>query len=193
MRQLWPVGAVVAALLLPPAAHADDVTEQLDQAASAYRKKDLTTALTAIEAAADLLRQMKTEAWKAALPEPLPGWTADKPEGQALSPALFGGAMNVSRSYHKSGNSVTVSITADSPVVQALANFMQSGVGGFIANSQMIVLDGRRVLASKDPASYQTLVANRVLVKVEGHDADDAALRQYLKAVKYDEIEKLAK
>ena len=191
MRHAWSA-VVLAALLLPPAARADDVTDQIDQAVTAYKKKDLNAAITALEAAASLIRQMKTDAWKGALPAPLSGWTADKPQGEAISPVLLGGAITVSRAYHKGGETVTVSIIADSPVVQSLAAFMASGVGALLGSTaQVAVIDGRRVL--KDDNSYQTLASNRVLVKVEGGNGDDAALRQYLKAVNYDEIDRLAK
>src|SRR5579863_2801484 len=120
MRRFW-LAAIWLALALPPAARADDVTDQIDQAVAAYRKGDLTTAVAALDAAAGLIRDKKSQAWKAVLPEPLEGWTGDPPEAQALPPALLGGGTTVSRKYRKSGDTVTVTVMADAPLVQALA------------------------------------------------------------------------
>jgi hypothetical protein len=191
MRRFWGALTVVLALAAP-AARADDVTGQINEALTAYRKGDLTTAIAGLEAAATLIRQQKTEAWKAALPEPLAGWTGGTPEGEAVPTALFGGGTTVSRKYRKPGERVTVTIMADSPIVQTLAGLMSSSIGSLLAGAQVLVIDGRRVLYNKQENSYQTLVDNRVLVKVEG-TKNDAALRQYLSAVNFDQIDKLAK
>lgn len=193
MRRFW-LPAMLLALSLPPAARADDVTDQIDQAVAAYRKGDLTTAVAALGAAAGLIGEKKSRAWEAVLPEPLAGWSGEPPQAQALPPALLGGGTTVSRKYRRPGDTVTVTIMADSPLVPALAGMMTSTVGTLLAGSIVLVVDGRRVLYGKDENSYQTLVDNRVLLKIEGtRGVADATLRQYLQAVKFDAIDRLAK
>ncbi|MGH7099766.1 MAG: hypothetical protein ACREE4_19215 [Stellaceae bacterium] len=175
------------------AAHADPVTDQINQALAAYGKKDLRGAAGALDAAATLIRQQEATQWKAVLPAALPGWTATQAEGNAVAPALFGGVVTVSRKYQKDGAIVTVSIVAHSPMVQVMANFLSSGLGAMIGGAELAVIDGHRTLHSKSENSYQTLVGHAVLVKVQGNAAvDDAALRQYLHAVDFAAVQRLA-
>jgi hypothetical protein len=189
----WALAAAIVAVALPPAAYADQIADQIGEALAAYQKKNLTTALTALDTAASLIRQMKADAWKAALPEPPPGWKAEPAAATALAPALLGGGTTVSRKYQKGGITVTVSIVADSPLVQGIAAFLSSGVAGLIGDVRISVIGGRRFVYTKADNSYQTLVANRVLVKIEGnHEADEAALNQYIAAVDYAEIKRLS-
>jgi hypothetical protein len=193
MQRFWllPLAALLA---LPQTARADDVTDQINQALGAYQKQDLSAAVTALDTAAALIRQKKTEAWKAALPQPLPGWTADKAQGTALAPALLGGATTVNRVYRKNGDTVTLSIIADSPLVSTIVAFLANSVVGLIGNSEIAVIGGRRALYSSNDNSYQTLVGDRVLVKVAGsHGVDDPVLREWFQAIDYAKIEKLAK
>ncbi len=193
-RILRVAAALVAGLLLLPAARADQVTEQIDEALHAYQKKDLTTAVAALEAAAGLIRQIKADAWKAALPQPPSGWTADAPETEALAPALLGGGTSVQRKYHKGDATATLTIIADSPLVQGIAAFLASGFAGLGGDVRIVVIDGRRFVYTKGENSYQTQINNRVLVKIEGNrEADDAALRQVIGAIKFADLEKLAK
>ena len=174
-------------------AHADAVTDQINQALAAYAKKDLKGAASALDAAATLIRQQEATLWQAVLPAALPGWTAQKPEGGAIAPALFGGAVTVSRKYQKGAAIVTVSIVANSPMVQAMAGFLSSGLGAMLGGSEFVVIDGRRLLYSKSENSYQTLVGHTALVKVEGTPTvDDAALRQYLHAIDFAALKRLA-
>jgi hypothetical protein len=193
MQRFWYPAAAVAVLWLASPAAADDVADQINQALQAYQKQDLSTALSALDTAATLIRQKKTEAWKAAFPEPLSGWTADKAEGTAIAPALLGGATSVTRAYHKGGDTVTLSIIADSPIVATIAAFLSNSVVGLIGNSEIAVIGGRKALYSKDDNSFQTLVGNRVLVKIEGsHALDQQVLRDWFQAIDYVKLEKLA-
>ena len=195
MRLIYVLAAAAFCVLAAAGstARADAVTDQINQALAAYGKKDLKGAATALDSAATLIRQQEAALWKAVLPAALPGWTAQQPEGSAVAPALFGGGVTVSRKYQKGAAVVTVSIIANSPMVQAMAGFMSSSFGAMLGGSQFVVIDGHRLLYSKSENSYQTLVGHAVLVKVEGNPAtDDAALRQYLHAVDFTAVKRLA-
>lgn len=193
MRARHGLAAALCILAAAGSAAADPVTDQINEALAAYGKKDLNGAARALDSAATLIRQQETTQWKAVLPAALPGWTAQQPEGGAVAPALFGGAVTVSRKYQKGGAIVTVSIVANSPMVQAMASFLSSGLGAMLGSADFVVIDGRRLLHSKSDNSYQTLVGHTVLVKVEGNPAtDDAALRQYLHAVDFVAVKRLA-
>ncbi|HZU88213.1 MAG TPA: hypothetical protein VE993_03050 [Stellaceae bacterium] len=195
MRARHACAATTLAVLFAvgAAAKADEVTDQINAALAAYDKKDLKAAGAALDTAATLIRQKQAALWQNVLPPALPGWTAETPEGGAVAPALFGGAVTVSRKYQKGAAIVTVSIVANSPMVEALASFLSSGLGAMLAAGRLVVVNGRRALYSKDENSYQTLVGNAVLLKVAGNrGADDAVLRQYLRAVDFAAVARLA-
>jgi hypothetical protein len=189
--------AATAALLLLFAAgaeaSADEVTDQIDRGLAAYAKKDLKGAATALDAAVELIRQKQAARWKSLLPAPLSGWSAQDAEVGTLSPDVFGGALTVSRKYEKAEAVITVSIVANSPMVQALASFLTGGFGAMLGGGDLVVIDGRRLLHSKNDNSYLTMVANAVLVKVQGNSATaDQALRRYVGAIDFGAIERLA-
>src|SRR5689334_16604541 len=151
-RRIGTAAAACAVLLLAgalflavPAALADEVTEQIQEAMKAYERKDLATAAAALDTAASLVRQKKAESWKTVLPEPLPGWTGDEPDVTTYGAMLLGGGTSTSRIYRRGADRVTVTLIADSPVLQGLGGFLTSGL---VANSAMkvMVIDGRRVM-----------------------------------------------
>jgi hypothetical protein len=185
--------ALGCALVLATASgsFADDVTDQIDEALKAYQKKDYATATAALDAAANLIRQSKAETAKSLLPEPLSGWTAGDAEATAMGAGMMGGGTSVSRQYHKGDEQVEITLLSDSPMLQAMAMMFSGAMSG--PDNKLVVIDGRKMSYSKSENAYQTVVANKTLVKVAGSEGvDDKTLRQYLKAVKFAEIEKAA-
>ena len=184
--------AFLAIALATGAARADDVSDQINEALKAYEKHDLSTAAAALDAASNLIRQQKGDAWKAMLPEPLPGWTAEEATSTSAAAALLGGGTNVSRAYHKAGDSVTVDLITDSPVMQGLGRLMSSGlVTG--PDNKLLIIAGRKVTYTKSDNSYSTMAADKVLVQVKGSNGvDEKTLKDYLAALHWKEIEKTA-
>jgi hypothetical protein len=184
------IGMVLSGAAAP--ALADDVTDQINEAQKAYAAKDLATAAAALGAAQDLIRQQSADAWKTVLPEPLPGWTAEEATSTSAAAALLGGGTNVSRAYHKAGDSVTVDLITDSPVMQGLGRLMSSGLVTGPEN-KLLILAGRKVTYTKSDNSYSTMAADKVLVQVKGSSGvDEKALKDYLGALHWKEIEKTA-
>ena len=83
---LLPIAGVP---LLP--ARADDVTDQIHEALTAYGRKDLPTAMAGLEAAINLMRQSRADAYGALLPAAPAGWTADDVETISVGIAMAGG------------------------------------------------------------------------------------------------------
>ena len=184
--------SVALGLGMTAAALADDVTDQLNEALKAYEKKDLATAATALELAQSLIRQMSADVWKTVLPEPLAGWEADDAESTSVGAAMLGGGTSVSRKYRKGDDNVEITLVTDSPLMQGMGALLS---GGMMTGSDMklSVIDGRKTTYTKSDNSYQTMVANKTLVKVAGSKAvDDGTLRAYLAAIKFQQIEKAA-
>ena len=191
MRRL----ALATALIAAVPAWADDFSDQLEEAKKAYSKGDYATAGSALDSAQGLVREKRVELWKKTFPEPLSGWTATSPSGESMGAAMFGGGTTVTRTYTKGGASVEISLVTDSPMM-AMMTGMMSGMGGAMMGGdtgmKQLVIDGRKVMYDKNESSYMTTVANKVMITLKGTNADDQALRDYLKAIKYAEIEKMA-
>lgn len=174
------------------AAVADDVTEQLNEAIKAYENKDYSAASTALDLAATLIRQLGAEVWKTVLPEPLPGWEGEDAESTSVGAAMLGGGTSVSRKYKKGSDNVEITVMTNSPVLQGIGALL---TGGMVSSPDMklSIIGGRKMTYTKSENSYQTLVANKALVKVEGSKGvDDATLRAYVAAIKFQQIEKAA-
>lgn len=183
------IAAFVAAA--PLTARADDVTDQIAEAQKAYAKKDLVTAIAALEAAAGLVRQQRADAWKALLPPAPAGWTAQEAESSAAGASLFGGGTGVSRKYLKDGENVEISILAESPLVQAMAAVIGNPLIAAAAG-RVAVIGGRRFTFVSSDNAFVTLVADKVLVRVQGSSGlNDAAIRPFVTALDFAAIEKL--
>ncbi|MSP02899.1 MAG: hypothetical protein EXR07_17925 [Acetobacteraceae bacterium] len=181
---------VFAALLLP--ARADDVVDQINEALTAYGKKDMPTAIAGLEAALNLLRQGRADTYGRLLPGAPAGWRADEVETIAIGLAMAGGGTGASRKYHKGDDTVTVSILADSPMMQALSAFASSGIAG-AAGGRTQIVNGRRTIYMKDDGSFSALVGDRIMVRVEGRGLPEATLKQFLTAVDFAAVEKAGK
>jgi hypothetical protein len=178
---------IVAAV--PYSARADDVTEQINEALTAYGRKDTQTAIAGLEAALNLLRQSRADTYGGSLPAVPSGWTADAVETVSVGAALVGGGVGASRKYHKGGDLVTVSIIADSPLLQAMTALASSGIAA-LGGMRTEIVNGRRTIYMKDDGAYMTIVADRILVRVEGKDQPEAVLKQFLAAVDFAAVER---
>ena len=181
---------LAAAPLLP--AHADDVTDQIHEALTAYGKQDLPTAIAGLQAAVNLMRQMRADVYGSLLPAAFGGWTADKVETVSAGVAMAGGGTGASRKYHKGDSEVTVSILADSPLLQAMSALASSGLAA-LSGARTEIVNGHRTLYMKDDGALTSFIGDRVLVRVEGKDQPVETLKQFLTAVDFAAVEKASR
>src|SRR5580658_2010354 len=181
---------LLSLLLAASPAWADDVTDQIHEALGAYDHKDLPTAIAGLEAALNLMRQMRADAYGALLPDAPSGWTADKAETMSSGMGMAVGGTGATRKYHKGNDTVTVSILTDSPLLQVVSSLAGSGMVG-IGGLQTRIVNGRRTIYMKDEGSYTTIVGDRVLVRVEGHGQPEDELKKFLTAVDFAAVEKI--
>jgi hypothetical protein len=182
----------VAAIGVAGIARADDVSDQIQRALSAYRQHDPQGALSALDAAANLLRQQRADALKGLLPLPPPGWTAEAAETTALSAAVLGGGTSASRTYRKGDEQVDVQITADNPMLQGMAALVSSPLAA-ASGIKTVVVGGRPMAYTPSDNGYMSLIGEKVIVKVEGNkQTPEPELRSFLAAMDFDAIEKLA-
>jgi hypothetical protein len=184
--------SLLLAAVSPPPVWADDVTNQINEALSAYGRKDLPTAIAGLEAALNLMRQGRADAYGALLPAAIRGWTADDVETISAGVAMIGGGTGASRKYHKGDDIVTVSILADSPLLQAMSTLASSGLAAMTGMRTQIV-NGHRTLYMKDDGAFTTFIGDRVLVRVEGKGLPEDTLKQFLNAVDFAAVERAAR
>ncbi len=171
-----------------PAFAADDILDAMEQARKAYQAGDMTKAKQSLDLASQLVGQKNAETFAKLLPEPLPGWTAEKAETASVGIAVFG-ASSASRHYTDAkGHHVDVRITGDSSLVTQFAQFLINPVIAG-AMGKLIKVGGQRALQTNE-GSINMVIANKFLVTVEG-SADAAAKLAYAEAVDVDKLSKM--
>jgi len=189
--------AVIALhLICSPSVMADDVTDQIDEAVKAYEKEDYNTAVTALDSASTLIRQKKGELVSRLLPEPLDGWEAGETKSSAAAAGMFGGGISAERRYTRkeegSNAAVTISITTDSPLMQSMG-MMFSNPMFMGQDNKLTVINGEKAIANERDNSLTSMVANKVLVKVDGDkNVTPEILKDYFKSIDFKAIKDYA-
>lgn len=157
---------------LPFAALADEVTDKLQSALDAYGRGDLKTATADIAAANRAMAREKQARIVALLPPAPDGWTLSVNEDYTADLAVAGGGAGTEASYSDpSGNTLTVSLTADSP--------MMMGMAGMFMNEQMLAMLGTVIefpgikLLQQDN-TLTGLLDQRIFVNISGLPLEDA-------------------
>lgn len=185
-------------LLLKPV-WADDVTDSIDEARKAWVAGKAEEAMQSLDYASQLIRQKKGERLELALPEALAGWKKTDSGSSAAGSSLFGGATAANASFERQQgeeySSCSVSIATDNPMMgMLLASFsnpmLMSGSG-----KKLIKVGGQKASIEYDEAdksgNINVVVAQQVLVTVQGSGLSAEELKAYADAVKYDVIEKV--
>jgi hypothetical protein len=165
MTRILAAALLVAAAL--PAA-ADEFTETVDSALSAYRENDIKGAREELDYAVKLLDAMKSASLAKFLPAALPGWTRQEAsqgdaEGAGMAMAMFGGGTTASASYTDGTADMTITLIADSPMVSGLGAIF-TGMAG--AGGKPIRI--KRTQFTMNEGDLQGVVDNKVMVSVSG-------------------------
>jgi hypothetical protein len=184
-RSLLPL--IVGSLLLSNALRADDVTDSIDEAIKAYKANDFAAAAQSLDAAAQLVRQKRSDQFKAVLPDAPSGWTAEDATSESAGAAMFGGGISAERHYTKGDSSVTVKLITDSPVMQAVIMMMGNPMFANADGGKLERIKGQKaIFKNKDGSGSVNVVVNgSMLVQIEGTDVKDADLRAFAEAIDY--------
>jgi hypothetical protein len=178
-------GMVMA--LAGSAAQADDITDAIDQARKSYQAGDMAGAKQSLDMASQLIGQKNAEGFAALLPQPLPGWTGEKPETTSVGVAMLG-ASTASRRYEKDGKDVEVRITGDSAMVMQFAQLLLNpAIAG--AMGKIIKVADQRAIQTRE-GDVNVVIANKYLVTVTG-SADPETKVAYARAVDYGKLSKM--
>jgi hypothetical protein len=173
-------------------ARADDVSDRIVAALNAYQREDLPAAIEALDAAAAELRQRRADALVALLPVPPSGWTADPAETSALNAEMLGGGTSATRVYHNGAQMVTVQLTTDAPMLRELAALVNGPLSAS-TGIRSVQIGGRTVAYTESDNGYMTLVADRIIVKVDGTgQVPEPVLRSFVAAIDFDAVQRAA-
>lgn len=146
---------------------ADDITEALQSAMEAYEDGDTQYALEELEYAKQLLQALKTDALVEFLPAAPDGWSREVNTEMNAGLAFMGGGTGAEATYDGDGQSITITVMADNPMV--------AGMAGMIGNAGLMGAKIERVGREKFMVmddEINGLVDNRILVKASGGDVD---------------------
>lgn len=180
--------ALIAALAVGPA-FADDISDALGEAKTAYDAGDLTMTKRSLDLAVQLVAQKQADALAKLLPEPPAGWTAEAADANATVAAMFGGGATVQRTYRKDDRTVQLNLMANSPILGTL--------GPLFSNVQMLGGMGKvfrqkgRVAVLSSENEIQ-MILGKTFLTVEG-TATEAEKRAILDLVDLAAVEASAK
>ncbi|MEL6119946.1 MAG: hypothetical protein AAGL92_03805 [Pseudomonadota bacterium] len=166
MRNMILVAAALA--MSVSAAQADDITEALESAMQAYEDGDTQYALEELEFAKQLLQAMKTDELVQFLPDAPDGWSREVNTEMNAGLAFMGGGSGAEATYDGDGQSITITMMADNPMV--------AGMAGMIGNAGLMGAQVERLGRQKFmimEGEISGLVDNRILIQASGGDVDD--------------------
>jgi hypothetical protein len=165
MLRFLPVALALVGAALPAAA--DEFTDTLESALSAYRDGDVDGARQDLEYGTKLLTAMKAETLAKFLPQPLAGWTredaGDAEAGGMM--AMFGGGTTASATYRKGTEEMTITLVAGSPMVSGMAAM----IGGLASMGGGKPVRIQRTEFGMNEGELQGVVDDKVLVTVSGN------------------------
>ena len=166
MRNMILVAAALA--MSVSTAQADDITEALESAMQAYEDGDTQYALEELEFAKQLLQAMKTDELVQFLPDAPDGWNREVNTEMNAGLAFMGGGSGAEATYDGDGQSITITMMADNPMV--------AGMAGMIGNEGLMGAKVERLGRQKFmimEGEISGLVDNRILIQASGGDVDD--------------------
>ena len=179
--------ALMALLVFTGVSFADDVTDQIELAKKAYGQNDYNKSMEALDTAAILIRQKRSDSIEELLPAALPGWKAGRKKSKS-----FMGMLIVTRTYTKGFDEVEITVDTGSPLMDLVgALYTSRVVTGDERKLRMI--DGRRVSYNTISNHYLAIIDKKTMVKVEGTDnVEEATLRAFYQNIDTEKLIKLA-
>lgn len=177
------VALLVTACVLP--VQADEISDTIRDALESYEAQNYTQTTQSLNYAIQLLASLNADRLGQMLPDALPGWQAGEVESESAGMALFGGGMQVARSYSGGSGDLRIEMLGDSPL---LAQFI-----GIFANPAMMSAMGKPVRVGQQAGledqdgKLTFVVANRFMVTIEGSASRDDKLA-YANAIDFAEL-----
>lgn len=185
--------SVAAVLLLSSfGAVADDVSDQIELGLEAYQSNDYKVAIDELNYAIAQMQEKLDQENASLLPKALPGWSAGQVENGSAAMEMMGGGSNMSRGYMKGNQSVTLSVTAGSPMMAAALTMINNPM---LLNSDPSMKTYRYkrnkgMLQQSDGDIEITLsVLGQIMVQASGSNMDETTVKQYLDAMDFSKLQ----
>ena len=183
--KMMTASLVVLAMAISPA-HADEVTDAIDEAIAAYEEGDLSYAQESLTFASQLIAQMKTATLADLLPDALDGWEASEAESETMGAAMFGGGSTVSKVYTKGDKVVSIQYIADSPLLAQMAVMFANPAMATAGGGKLLRIGRQKAMVDQE-GTIQFLVDNRIMVEISGDAAEDDKMT-YAKSIDLKEL-----
>ncbi len=172
---------LAAVLLVAGLCQADEVTDAIAKAQSAYASQDYKTAGEQLQAALAGVNQRLIALVIAALPEPPSGWSADDADGldsAALGMGFVAGLV-VDRTYHTpSGSTIEFEVAPNSPMLITLKMLMTnptlSKMGDQTGLKKVTVCGSDALEQFEDDSTMYILAGDATLISLAGESPEDA-------------------
>ena len=182
------------ACTLPLAAAADDVTEYLDSARSAYDSGNFSEALSSLDTVSQLIRQKKAEAVMKVLPNAPSGWEAGEAESDGTA-GLMGGMVSAKREYTKGDARVEIQVQSDSPLLQAMVSMFSNPMLLSAGGAKLELVKGTKYAITYDKddkrGEAKAVIDNRYVVSIDGNDVTREELVSFAQALNAAALTKL--
>ncbi len=180
----------LATILISTTITADDITDTMDDAMTAYKKGDYVQAKEDLTYVMELLKQKKGETIQGFLPEPLNGWKAEKAKSENAGSGMLGGGSTTSRTYTKGKSKIVISVVTDSPLLQGLGSLLGNPM--FNSGGKLKRINREKATIKyneKNKSGDVTIMLDkRFLVTVEGSQVTEDELIEYAKAIDFKKI-----
>ncbi len=168
--------------------YADDVTEAINEAVTAYNDNDFAEAMSQLSYATQLVSQKKGEYLVSILPQPMDGWTSDEAENVSQG-GVMGAGVQVSRQYTKTEGraSFQIEIIADSPMVASMAAMYSNPMLLTAGGAKIKKIKGKKAFVIEKRKKVEiTIVAGSTLVKGSGRNVTGAEALAYIESLPID-------
>lgn len=177
----FPTLLAVATLAATPLA-ADDFTDTMQSALTAYEEGDLNYAAEELDFARQMLKDMRSGALTSYLPEAPEGWSMEMDEDTVAGYSMMGAGTSAAAIYTSpNGDEISVAYAVDSPMIAMIAPML--------ASAQMMGMKLVRVGREKFMMQDEELVGlidNRIFVQASG--ADEATMIGLLETVDFEAL-----
>ncbi|HYC03431.1 MAG TPA: hypothetical protein VED40_09075 [Azospirillaceae bacterium] len=138
-------------MMLAGGALADPVDDAARDGMALYEAGDRAGAAARFEEAARLIRQAKADRLARALPDPLPGWTAEEPAAEAALAGVLGGGVAAGRAYRGEEGAMELSLITDSPLIAQAAAEIRNPTRLKASGAHLEKIAGRDAVVRYDP------------------------------------------
>lgn len=183
--------SLVTLLLFSPSVLADNVEDQINLGLEAYQSHDYKVAIDELNYAVSQLQDKLNKDNASLLPGALSGWVAGGIENGSAAMAMMGGGSNMSRSYTRGDETVTLSITAGSPMMAAALTMINNPM---LLNSDPNTKPYRykRSKGMKQESNGEieiTLsVLGQIMIQASGSNTSEASVKKYLDALDFGKL-----